>query len=62
MTHDGLALVETADTVPPTIVQGAFLTLGDGKLIIQGSETILNTSVSFSGMRVTNNTGESTIS
>ena len=62
VTHDGLALVETADTVPPTIVQGAFLTLGDGKLIIQGSETILNTSVSFSGMRVTNNTGESTIS
>ena len=62
MTHDGLALVETADTIPPTIVQGAFLTLGDGKLIIQGSETILNTSVSFSGMRVTNNTGESTIS
>ena len=27
VTHDGLALVETADTVPPTIVQGAFLTL-----------------------------------
>jgi sporulation protein YlmC with PRC-barrel domain len=54
--------VETADTIPPEIVKGAFLTLGDGRLIIQASETILNTTVSFNGMRVTNNTGEGSIS